>query len=165
LPPAPPATWLSRIGHLIARVEDALLLVILVFLVVLASSQIVLRNVFSIGLAWTDGTIRLAVLWLALLAALAAARERRHIAIDVLTRNFSPLARRVTAVTTCLFTAAVMAVLAWYAWAFVADSRAFGDVLVDNWPAWMLQLIMPAGFALIAVRYLWHAASEATGRS
>jgi TRAP-type C4-dicarboxylate transport system permease small subunit len=163
LPSAPSAAWLSRIGQFIARVEDALLLAILVFLIVLASSQIVLRNVFSIGLAWTDGTIRLAVLWLALLAAMAAARERRHIAIDVLTRNFPPLARRAASVATCLFTAGVMVLLAWYAWAFVADSREFGDVLVDNWPAWILQLIMPAGFAVIALRYLWHAASEAAG--
>ncbi len=158
-------SWLSRAGGWIARIEDVLLLLLLGLLILLASSQILLRNVFSVGFAWTDGTIRLAVLWLALLAAMAAARERRHIAIDVVIRRFPPLLRRIVAVITCGFVAAVMAVLASYAWAFVAESREFGDVLVDNWPAWILQIIMPVGFALIGVRYLWHAACEALGRT
>lgn len=156
-------SWLSRAGRLVQRLEDGLLLVLLVGLIVLASSQILLRNVLSIGIAWSDGTIRLAVLWLALLAGVTAARDHRHIAIDVLTRMLPDGLRRAVAFLTCIFTVAVMAALTWYSWAFVQESREFGDVIVDNWPAWMFQLILPIGFALIGVRYLLRAAAQVNG--
>jgi TRAP-type C4-dicarboxylate transport system permease small subunit len=32
-------------------------------------------------------------------------------------------------------------------------SREFGDQLLGGVPAWMLQLVLPIGFALIAYRY------------
>jgi TRAP-type C4-dicarboxylate transport system permease small subunit len=51
------------------------------------------------------------------------------------------------------FTAAVCGVLAYYSWTFVRDSRAFGDTLLGDWPAWLFQLVLPVGFALIAYRY------------
>src|SRR5690606_26397511 len=108
-----------------------MLVVFLTGLIVLASSQILLRNVFSLGIAWADGLIRLAVLWLALVGAMAASRDRRHIRIDVVTRLLPPPLQRAAAVLRNLFTAAVCALLARYSWAFVQDSREFGDVLLD----------------------------------
>jgi TRAP-type C4-dicarboxylate transport system permease small subunit len=129
-------------------------------MIVLASGQIVLRNVFSIGIAWADGLIRLGILWLALLGAVAASRDRKHISIDVVTRLLPPPLQLVAAVVRDLFTATVCGLLAWYSWVFVSDSREFGDVLLDNWPAWWFQIVMPVGFALIAYRYLVRAAQS-----
>ena len=54
--------------------------------VVLAALQIVLRYGFDSGIAWADPLLRVLVLWLGLLGALAATRDRRHITIDVLSR-------------------------------------------------------------------------------
>jgi TRAP-type C4-dicarboxylate transport system permease small subunit len=155
--------WLARADRLLGALEDGLLLVLLAGLVVLASAQIVLRNVFSIGLAWADGSVRLAVLWIAVLGAVAAAREGRHIAIDVLARTLPQTARKVAAVATALFTASVCALLAWHSWRFVEESREFGDVLLDHWPAWPFQLVMPVGFALIGLRYLLRALEPGRG--
>ena len=56
-------------------------------LVVFSSAQIVLRNLFSIGVTWGDGLTRLVVLWLALLGALAASREGSHITMGAVTRG------------------------------------------------------------------------------
>ena len=127
---------------------------LLVVLILLASGQIVLRNVFSVGLAWADGLVRLGILWLALIGAVAASRDRRHIAIDVLSRLLPPRLQAVVSVVRNLFTAAVCALLAWYSWVFVRDSREFGDMLLDGWPAWWFQIVMPVAFALIAYRFL-----------
>jgi TRAP-type C4-dicarboxylate transport system permease small subunit len=158
-------SWLTQAGRIVEQAENLILLLLLAGLIALASSQILLRNVFSIGVAWTDGTIRLMVLWLALLAGIAAARERRHIAIDVIVRNLPPALKRATNFLTSAFTVAVMSVLSWYSWSFVAESREFGDVLVDNWPAWIFQLILPVGFALIGLRYLIRAAEQLIARN
>jgi TRAP-type C4-dicarboxylate transport system permease small subunit len=155
--------WLARADHWLRLLEDGVLLVLLAGLIVLASAQIVLRNVFSIGLAWADGSVRLAVLWIALLGAVAAARECRHIAIDVLARTLPAAARRTAAIVTALFTAAVCGLLAWHSARFVRESREFGDVLLDHWPAWIFQLIMPIGFTLIGLRYLLRAGDLTRG--
>lgn len=134
-------------------------------LVVIASGQIVLRNVFSIGLVWADGALRLLVLWLALLGAMVASRENRHIAIDVTDRLLAPGLRRVVSVVRNLFTAGICAALAWYSWVFVRDSREFGDTLLGDLPAWWFQLIMPVAFALITYRYVLRALAALRGRT
>lgn len=134
-------------------------------LVVIASGQIVLRNVFSIGLVWADGALRLLVLWLALLGAMVASRENRHIAIDVTDRLLAPGLRRVVSVVRNLFTAGICAALAWYSWVFVRDSREFGDTLLGDLPAWWFQLIMPVAFALITYRYFLRALAALRGRA
>ncbi len=129
-------------------------------LIVLAGGQIVLRNVFSIGLSWTDELLRILVLWLALTGALAASRGDRHIAIDLFSR-FLPedWVRYVTAVTS-LFTALICAILAFQSWAFVSLSREFEDLLLAGLPAWPFQIILPVAFALMTVRYLIYAAAQ-----
>src|SRR5690606_15442865 len=116
------------------------------------------RNVFSIGLVWADGLLRLIVLWVALIGAVAASRDHKHIAIDVADRVLPGRLRRAAACVRDLFTAAVCAALAWYSWRFVRESREFGDVLLGSWPAWWFQIVLPVGFALIAYRYALRAA-------
>ena len=61
------------------------------------------------------------------------------------------------------FGMAVSAVLAWASWSFVADSREFGDTLLDGVPAWWLQSIMPVAFALMALQFLLHAVKRLRG--
>ena len=113
-----------------------------------------LRNFFSIGFPWGDGLTRLAVLWLGLLGALAASRDGRHITMGAVARWLPPRLRVVAGVCADWFGAAVSAALAWYSWAFVSDSREFGDTLLGDVPAWWLQSIMPVAFALMAWQFL-----------
>lgn len=152
--PLPPRSWWTRAAAWGRRLETALLVVLLGGLVVFSSAQIVLRNVFSVGIGWGDGLVRLSVLWLALLGAVAASAEGRHINVGALTRWLPPRLARAAGTVADLFAAAVSAALAWFSLAFVNDSRQFGDTLLDGVPAWPLQAIMPVAFALIACRYL-----------
>ena len=133
--------------------ENALLVTVFAGLMVLAVAQIFLRNVMSLGLPWADGLIRIAVLWLAMLGAIAASRDRKHIAINLSQRVFPATWQRPILIVVESFTAGVCGWLAWYSWSFVRDSRAFGDLLFGDWPAWAFQSILPVGFALIAYRY------------
>ncbi len=140
---------LSRAGR---ALENALIVALLGGLILFSSAQILLRNVFSIGFTWSDGFTRLTVLWLALLGAIAASRDDRHITMGAVQRWLP--ARLKTAALVCadVFAAIFCAAFAYFAFAFVRDSRAFGDTLLDV-PAWWLQAIMPFAFALIAYRY------------
>jgi len=151
---APRRGWLERAEALGLWVENALLTSLLVALIAIAASQIVLRNAFSIGLVWADGLTRIIVLWLAVVGAVAATREDRHISINLAARFLPEGPRRFAAAAVSFFATGVAALLAWHAARFVADSREYGDVLLGTWPAWLFQLVLPIGFALMAYRFL-----------
>ncbi len=144
---------LERVERWARGLENGLLVVLLSLLLVLASTQILLRNVFSSSLPWGDEAVRLLVLWLALFGAIAASRDGRQIRIDVLSRVIPKRFVWIPDSIATAFTAAVCAIFAWHAWRFVQDSRAFGDQILGDWPAWILQLILPIGFAIMAYRY------------
>jgi len=156
--------WWHRAERAALWIETSLIVVFLGGLILLGAAQIVLRNAFSMGFAWGDGLARLAVLWLALLGALAASREGRHITMAAMARFLPQRLQTVAGVGADLFAAAVSGALAWYAWAFVSDSREFGDVLLEGVPAWWLQAIMPVAFALMTCSFLAHAVRRPSGR-
>ncbi len=134
--------------------ETTVLVFILSSMIVLAFTQIVLRNVASIGLPWSDELLRMLVLWIALAGAVSASREDRHINIAVLDRFLPPLLKKLVSLLIHLFTATICAIVAWFSLQFVLTSREYGDLIVGNVPAWWLQAPLPLGFALIAWRYL-----------
>ncbi len=156
--------WLARVEQWGRWLEQSVLTLLLSGLIVLASTQILLRNGFSIGLAWGDGLVRLMVLWIALLGAIAASRDNRQIKIDLLSRSLSEPLQRVARITTDLFTAIVTGLLAWHSWRFVQESRLYGDTLLNDWPAWVFQAILPIGFGLICYRYVLRAVRQLLGR-
>ncbi len=149
-------TWrqrLERIEQWARALENGLLVALLALLILLASAQILLRNVFSSSLPWGDEAVRLLVLWLALFGAIAASRDGRQIRIDVLSRVIPGRFVWIPDVIATAFTSIVCGIFAWQAGRFVLDSRAFGDQMLGDWPAWLLQLILPIGFAVMAYRY------------
>ncbi|MFW2405501.1 MAG: TRAP transporter small permease [Gammaproteobacteria bacterium] len=148
--------FLARADRAGQFVENTALVVILTAMILLATAQIVLRNFMDSGFAWGDEALRLMVLWVAMLGAVAASRENRHIAIDALARLMPEGFRPWVDIVIRAFTAAVSLTLAWYSWEFVADSREFEDTLLNDLPAWWFQVILPVGFFLIGYRYaIW----------
>lgn len=136
------------------RIETALMSGLLLSIIVLAALQIVLRNVFSYSLFWVDDLVRIAVLWLAVIGAVAASRDGRHLAIGLVARYFPEVWHKPAEVTAGAFACAVSGALAWHASRFVYDSFRFGDSLLGDVPAWPFQVVMPVGFALIAFQFL-----------
>lgn len=134
--------------------EDALLLVILIGMILLAGSQIFLRNFFDTSLFWGDEMLRLMVLWLTIAGGLAASRMDKHISIEVLDRFLPIHIQLIVKVIIDLFTAGICALFTWHSARFVMSSYEFGDTLMTDTPAWILQIIMPVGFGLMAYRHL-----------
>jgi TRAP-type C4-dicarboxylate transport system permease small subunit len=144
---------LSRLERAGKMLEDAVLAILLLGMIGLAAGQIVLRNFFDIGFFWTDETLRLLVLWLAMAGAVAASRTDRHISIAVLDRFLPASAKAGVKTVLDLFTAGISGLIAWHSIAFVRTSREFGDILLGGVPAWIPQAVLPLGFGLIAYRY------------
>jgi TRAP-type C4-dicarboxylate transport system permease small subunit len=141
---------LDRAGRV---AEDAVLVVLLTGMILLAAGQILLRNFFDIGFIWSDEALRMLVLWVAVAGAVAASRTDKHINIAVLDRFLPGGLRTVKDVLVHSFTAFITGLVTWHSLLFVRTSHEFGDVLLGSVPAWLLQAVLPVGFGLIAYRY------------
>ncbi len=133
--------------------EDLLLSGILLGMIGLASWQIIGRNLLGSNIAIGDELLRILVLWLTLAGAVAASRADRHIAIALLDRYLDGWKLNLVRFINQTFTAAVCGFLAWYSFEFVRMSHEFGDTLLRDTPAWLLQAPLPVGFAIMCYRH------------
>lgn len=149
---------LDRIGR---AVENILLVGFLGLMMGLGVGQIVLREVFNSGISWADELSRLAVLWLAMVATIAAARENRHIRIDALSHVLPQRLTLITRIVVDLFAAVVCAVIAWHTYRYLRLEIEFEDKVLRDLPAWIAHSVVPLAFALTAYRFLAGAARSA----
>lgn len=142
-------TWINRLH----RAEDALLVFLLSTMIVLAGTQIVLRNFFDSGLVWIDPFLRILVLWLGLLGATVAARSNKHIRIDLLSRLFSRNTHRLIQSLVGQVSAWTCLVIAWYGVNWIRLDYADGVRAFAGTPAWIVEIVIPLAFGLIGLRY------------
>ncbi|MES9976215.1 TRAP transporter small permease [Candidatus Thiodiazotropha sp. LNASS1] len=146
----------KRIKQLILLFEDGLMAILLSATILLAASQIILRNLFDSGLIWADPTLRIMVLWLALLGAIAATREDRHIRIDLFSHRFSKRSRFAVSLINNLFSAFICGIITWHAIRFVYMEWLDGVKLFASLPAWLGEIIIPIGFGIMTLRFLFN---------
>ena len=135
------------------RAEDAVLVLLLLAMIVLAGIDIIARAVFGGGVGWIPPLLRVMVLWLGLLGALMATRSREHIAIDLINRLGGDSIKRAAVIITSTFSAAVCAIIGWHSHEFVLGSLEYDDIAFAQVPAWPLQLVIPLAFSLMALRF------------
>jgi TRAP-type C4-dicarboxylate transport system permease small subunit len=145
---------LERVARLFERVEDGVLVAFLMGMLALAGAQILLRNLFDVGLVWADPLLRQLVLWTALIGAMVAARKGQHIAIDLLSRWLPAKAVGLARIATDVFTTAVCWLLAFHGARLVAMEWQAGPGATGAVPAWLGLVIVPVGFGVIGLRYL-----------
>lgn len=141
-------TWLHRI-------EDALLVGVLFLMIALSVLEIVLRNFFGESLLWIEPVLQNGVLWIALLGAMVGSRRDEQIRIDIASHYLPAVIQRWLSVLIDLVTAGICALVAWYSAVFVfTDQIHYGGYAFAHMPSWVLQAIIPVGFAMIGLRYL-----------
>lgn len=147
--------YADRLGR---HLENFLLGGLLLSMIGLGCTQIFLREFGFGALVWADEAVRLMVLWIAMAAGVAAAREDRHITIDVLSRYLSDRSKAATGLLVDLFTALLCIALSWYAILMVQLAYEGEDILLGGLPAWPFQAVIPVAFGLMGWRYLiWFA--------
>src|SRR5206468_3681886 len=89
-----------------------------------------------------------------------AARDNRLLALSAATHWFKGGWLTFARVFSHGFAAAVSAWLGVACWQFVVAQRSLGKILAYGVPVWLVQLLMVIGFALVAVRLVWHGAEQ-----
>jgi len=158
---------LRAVDRLMVRIEGFLLVGFLGTMVVLAFSQVILRNVFGTGLLWADPLVRHFVLWAGFLGGAMATSGDRHISIDAFTRFLSIRVKAGMHVVTNVFAAIACSYLARAALVFLLSEKSAGSTTVLEIPVWIGASVVPAGYALMAFHFTVRAVEAlltATGR-
>ena len=142
--------WIDRLH----RAEDGLLVILLSSMIVLAGTQIFMRNFFDSGFVWIDPLLRILVLWLGLIGATVATRHNKHIRIDLLSRYFERNTLRLIQSLIAQVSAWTCLVIAWYGFDWIKLDYADGYSSFAGIPDWAVEVIVPLAFALIGLRYL-----------
>lgn len=137
-----------------AWLENALVIVLLAAMLILATVQVVLRNFFDAGIDWAEPFQQYALLWLGFLGAAIASREGKHIAIDAFVMFLPKQVRSRVSFLPAIFTAIVCAFAAWCSWLLLAYEMESGDVAFGAVPLWAVVAIMPFSFGVMSLRAL-----------
>jgi len=135
------------------RIEDGILVGLLLLMIGLSVTQIFLRNLFDSGIVWSDILVRILVLWVGLLGAMVASRQGNHINVDILDRYLPERVKPLVSTVVQLFTALICTVATYFSLLFVQGEYADGGTLFARVPAWVCESIIPFAFAVIALRY------------
>jgi C4-dicarboxylate transporter DctM subunit len=142
--------------RLLTAIEDGIAATALAAMVVLPLAEIVARRLFGVGVPGSGPFVQHLTLWIGFLGAAIAAREGKLLALA--TGTFVPERwRRATTVFASAVAACMSTILAMGAVELVISERETGTIIAANVPAWVAQLALPIGFALIALRLAWKA--------
>src|SRR5579863_3166687 len=103
-------------------------------------------------------------LWVAFLGAALAAASGRLLSISANTFLPEKWAAPVRVLTSGL-TAAIAIGLCWASWQFVESQREGGEIVALGIAKWVVQLVMPFGFLMIAIRSVWSAGPRLAPRA
>ena len=143
----------NKIIIFLHRVEDSILIGVLLSMLLMAVLQIFLRNFFSSGIIWGDAMVRVLVLWVGLLGAMVATRNNNHINIDIISRFLPANIKNISQLIVEIFATFVCAVMTWLSCKFVLMEMEYEVNAFASVPAWVCEIIIPVAFAVICLRY------------
>ncbi len=104
-------------------------------------------------------------LFVCMLGGAIAARESRLLSLSTVTAFLGARAKTAAHLFSGAFAAAITAILFIASLRFVLQQREAGNILAYGVPIWLVQAILPLGFAAITLRLLWHSADRWSGRA
>jgi C4-dicarboxylate transporter DctM subunit len=143
--------------------ENGLLTFCLAVMVILPLLEMILRR-STIVLRGSSAIQSHLTLFVCMIGGAIAAREGRLLSLSTITAFLKPRAKTAARLFSGAFAGAVTAVLFLAGLQFVMQEREAGDILAYGIPTWLAEAILPLGFAVIALRLVWHAADHWKGR-
>jgi TRAP-type C4-dicarboxylate transport system permease small subunit len=140
-----------------ARLEEGVLMLILVGMVLLSFIQILLRNIFGIGLFWIDPLVRQMLLWVTLVGAMVATRDNNHITVDAISRYLPPGRIKFATGFICDTFATIVCALLTHSTFRVFHMEfqdPLGGYIMPGLPLWASLLTLPVAFGVMTLRFL-----------
>jgi tripartite ATP-independent transporter DctM subunit len=158
----------TRLFRVLHRGENWLVTAALAAMVLLPLSEAVFRLLLKLGITWSvpgaSSITKHLTLVVAMIGGMIAAREARLLSLSTLTAFLRGNGRTVARVFSHAAAVAVTGYLCVASWQNLRVEMEFPKDLVGNIPVWWVEAIMPVGFAVVAMRLVWHAADAWRGR-
>jgi C4-dicarboxylate transporter DctQ subunit len=149
------STALSRIRHLVNRLEEVLIAFLLAVMTALTALQVLLRYGFNTGLIWSLEATTYSFAWLVLLGMSYCVRTRTHIAVDLLVKRCAAPLRKLLGLAAIAVCLAYSVLMLYGSGMFVRRLYTLGNEARDLPVArWLLSIMLPIGFALLAWRFI-----------
>jgi C4-dicarboxylate transporter DctM subunit len=145
--------------------EDLIISLALAVMVILPLAEVALRKTGAAGIHGSTAIVQHLTLVVGMLGGAIAARQRRLLSLSAAENFLKGGWQRAASVIANGVGAAVSVFLCVAGYQFVMSERLGGGILAYNIPIWVVQLLMPAGFAVIALRMLWRVAPRMTDRA
>jgi len=145
-------------------IENAILAIALAAIAILPVAEMILRAAGSAGIPGSSAITQHLVLVVGMVGGAIAARERRMLSLSTVEAFLTGRARSIAHLVTHGLAAGVAAWLAVAGAQFVVDERAAAGELAWGIPLWWVQLVIPVGFALVALRLATAGADHWKGR-
>ncbi|MBN1552631.1 TRAP transporter small permease subunit [bacterium] len=151
--------FVKKIISWLHRLENGFLAFLLGIMVLLAFLQIIDRLLLNgrifvtLGFDWSDDVINHLILFVTMVGAAIATRNREHITIDIVNRFVQPKTRSVIRAITDFFSAAICTFLVIAAIKYVKIMAFLNIENVGPFPSWPFQLILPVVFTIITIRF------------
>ncbi len=142
----------QRIATLGGLAEHGLTATALLAVGLLPVLELLLRTLFGIGIPGSSGYVQNATLWAGFLGAMVASRERRHLNLSTGLVSLPPRLREVVTVLVAAVSTAVATGLAWACLQFIRAEMDSPTRIAGWLPIWVVESILPAAFASIALR-------------
>ena len=161
LPPVESALPAGRL----ARAENLALAAVLAAMMTLPILEAILRKTIKVGISNQTAIVQNLVLVAGMIGGAIAARDGKLLALGVLEPFLKGRWRAAARIFTGAVAATIGAMLLAASIGLVTSEREAGGVVAYSVPRWLVQLVMPVGFALITARMLWRAADRWSGRA
>ena len=146
-------------------IEDLVLWMVLAAMVLLPLAEAVLRSTLHTGISGAPLIVQHLGLLVGMLGGAIAAREGRLLALSTIGDTvLRGTAKRIGGIFNGSVSAAIAGFLAVASAQFVVTERPLGKILVYGVPIWAIELALPVGFSVIAVRLLYRASETWAGR-
>ena len=146
------------------RVEDWALAITLGLMMLLPILEIVLRKTVSRGISNAPSVVQHLALVAGMVGAAIAARDGRLLSLGSVEMLIKPAWRPVTRFIARVVAGVITALLCYASAEFVLTERQASSVVAYGIRTWVVQLILPIGFALIAWRVILSASKRWTWR-
>ncbi len=126
---------------------------LLVLLTVLLAVQIVNRYILGTSFVWLEEIARLSFVWMIYFSAAGAARDDRHIRIEIVDLFVGPAAVKWVTLVADILTIGFDLVVVWLGILLVQSTVQYGDVTpVTDIPMGIVYAVIPVCYGLMAYR-------------
>ena len=136
------------------RLEEGVIAFLLALMTLITFGQVIARYVVDYSFVWALELVTFLFAWLIFLGMSYGVRVGSHIGVDALVKALGPRAARIVGAIATLLCIVYSMIGLVGSWRYVTTMYGIGTLAQDlPIPVWIPQLVLPLGFALLALRF------------